>query len=276
MITRLFKEIMITSYDTSMLWCNDIIEKCIRSGNQKVSNYNTGQTRVSQPHQMGLEALLRHLKQYRDIQETYNSMKYKVLDSLRDLYILEYQYHLLQTDYLYLITDKTISNIQIESKLSEIVNCLKEFVFTNVMLPYILSHDISITKYKSGNEINIYRLREDIYSIIFRESEFCIKGIDPWRGDRSGKAMNRQGLYSRNYKYVSEVINLLNTNHINSKIIGISLFFNIFHDDCRGLIIGTGNEEYPHVLIPLKLYMNATRINHRLIEYNLKKELTGY
>lgn len=267
MITRLFKEIMITSYDTSMLWCNDIIEKCIRSGNQKVSNYNTGQTRVSQ---------LRHLKQYRDIQETYNSMKYKVLDSLRDLYILEYQYHLLQTDYLYLITDKTISNIQIESKLSEIVNCLKEFVFTNVMLPYILSHDISITKYKSGNEINIYRLREDIYSIIFRESEFCIKGIDPWRGDRSGKAMNRQGLYSRNYKYVSEVINLLNTNHINSKIIGISLFFNIFHDDCRGLIIGTGNEEYPHVLIPLKLYMNATRINHRLIEYNLKKELTGY
>ena len=206
--------------------------------------------------------------------QLYSQMTSEVLRCITELYELEYKKHLIITSYQNLLPENFTTIYQINGKLSQLADFLRNFILTNILLIQTTHTDPENDNGINPTWVNLLDLKkETIVSQFF--SSFYDKGM------RSGP------LYpDHTTAYLWDMWTIGSDTHtayvkmfskdIATKLVGLTSMFNIVHDDSRHLVIGSGNEEYPELLIPRAQYERASRINHRKVERELKQELVGY
>lgn len=184
----------------------------------------------------------------------------RVLKCITELYELEYKKHLIITQYRYLVPVDFPTVDRMNITMGELADFLRIFILTNIVLVQtrhaddydnIDSSKLTLDRLLSAIIMNPIPLEEE-------ESTTYL-----WDIGRSGTESNiaYKKMFSKD---------------ISVKMVGITSMLNIVHDDERHLIISSGNEEYPELLIPRAQYERASRINHRKVERELKQELVGY
>ena len=185
----------------------------------------------------------------------YKSMYPKVLSALTDLYETEYKlHHLTHTHYPNVNIPFNIGKVNV--KLQEISEYIIKFLTISFQLPHL-------PYYFDGTPNTTYAPNTNLLDILLKDfvSESIMSDDEaPYRWDKENVA--------RIFKYFK-------SNDIKDKITGITLMFNIIHDDSRRLILNTGEEEYSHLLIPVDEYERASQINERKVINELEKEI-GY
>jgi len=198
-------------------------------------------------------------KRHRLTVKLHREMVPRVLKCITELYELEYKKHLIITQYRYLVPVDFPTVDRMNITMGELADFLRIFILTNIVLVR--------TRYADDyDNIDSSKLTLDrLFSAMFMDPIPLEEESTTFLWD-----MVRSGTES-NIAYKK-----MFSKDISVKMVGITSMFNIVHDDERHLIISSGNEEYPELLIPRAQYERASRINHRKVERELKQELVGY
>ncbi|MEI7675045.1 MAG: hypothetical protein WCI60_04940, partial [bacterium] len=198
----------------------------------------------------------------------YKKLLPNILNAITYLYELEYKRSLIQREYSYLAADKFS---EIEPSMRKIAAYLRLYAITNVAIIYNLTAN------------------EDYYDSSKPLIPQIINSVYPSYTSYVSK-LNESNLVKGSYFWDTDyapIFKKMFSDELSQQVAGISLFFNVFHDDGRGLIVARGEklpwrnnevsrEEYPEFIIPLDLYEKASKINHRKVERELKQEISGF
>lgn len=200
--------------------------------------------------------------------EAYKKLLPNILNAINYLYELEYKRSLIQKDYAYFAAGKFP---EIESCMRKIAAYLRLFAISNVAIVHHLwaweDEKVDNSKPVLLQIINQEYPKYTHYVSRLKENQME-KGAYFWKTDF-------EPIFQRMF-----------SDDVTQQVAGLSLFFNVYHDDGRGLIVARGefeaepgqptHEEYPDFIIPLHMYEKASKINHRKVERDLKQEISGF
>jgi hypothetical protein len=210
----------------------------------------------------------RKLKKAASAAVAYKKLLPNILNAITYLYELEYKYSLIQREYAYLAGDNFG---EIEPSMRKIAAYLRLYAITNVAIIYNLTAN-------EGHYDDSKPLLPQIVSSVYPSYTSYVSKL------------NENNMVKGSYFWDTDynpIFKKMFSNDIMQQVAGISLFFNVFHDDGRGLIVARGekipwrnnevsHEEYPEFIIPLDMYEKASNINHRKVERELKQEISGF
>lgn len=209
----------------------------------------------------------------------YKQMTPLVLSAIKDLYEMEYKLNLLQTQYSQYIDKFNISKIK--RTMFNICEFLKEYIYACIVSKWSHLYEPQASTTPEALRTELYD--EYIYNKTSRwlepnEREAIQQAYKTGKMDPYNKLGYKQGIFTHDYMNFAPVLAKANSNKLEDKIVGITILLNAFHDDDRGLVIAQpgANEEYPDLIIPLKAYEQASRIDKRKVEKELKQEIFGY
>lgn len=198
--------------------------------------------------------------------EAYKKLLPNILNAITYLYELEYKQSLIHKEYAQLAAGKFT---EIEFCMRKISAYLRLFAISNVAIVHHLWADEEFDDKKP--------LLQQIISLEFPKYVHHLSKLNEDQMDK--------GSYFWNTDY-EPIFQRMFSNDIAQQVAGLSLFFNVYHDDGRGLIVARGemearpgqltHEEYPEFIIPLEMYEKASKINHRKVERELKQEIAGF
>lgn len=207
---------------------------------------------------------------YSTVEPTYKIIIPTVLQGITDLYELEYKKHLISHSY-----SQYKDNIPIElidKEIGKITKYLREFICTSICMRWISGIEPT-----PDNMVNIRNVAYNRF--IYPNISYTPAKSGYWKEDSSND-IKFKGSYIYDKKITSPIFKRLFSNDSNERLVGVTMAFNLFHDDGRGLIAGQSPhediEEYSEILIPFKAYEKASAINHRKVEKELKQEIFGY
>ena len=209
----------------------------------------------------------------------YKQMTPLVLSAIKDLYEMEYKLTLLQTQYSEYIDKFNISKIK--HTMFKICEFLKEYIYACIASKWSYLYEPQAPTTPEALRTELYD--EFIYKKTSRwikpdKREAIQQAYKTGKMDSYDELGYEQGIYAHDHMNFAPVLAKANSNKLEDKIVGITILLNAFHDDDRGLVVAQpgANEEYPDLIIPLKAYEQASRIDKRKVEKELKQEIFGY
>jgi len=175
--------------------------------------------------------------------QIFRKMVPTVLSAITDLYELDYKKHLLQTTY-HSYSNELPSIDQINNELKKIAVFLRQFIITSATIRRLdevhewnLDYKDDITKFDYIRNASMKHFEEELK-----------KKFNRYRHYGYSDPEEPSGTYYWDIGPMFKIFKLLYSNNYNEIITGVTMMFNVFHDDYRGIVVATptkpGEEPY--------------------------------